>query len=256
MEIRSKKQGGDSSKPEIDWNLFKSKYENMKRVGKGTHRTMDVDGMNMIYDALYDKGFNQRQIEAVLGNIIEESGGNPYAVSDYGGFKGLFQESDKRYPPKEFEKDKERFKGDKRGYINYMIDRFYDHVQDAGKYSIKDTKYKKAIHAVNEFMSEDPDTDYSYPLVYAFEAPSDKEGTYKNRKSVSNLISQSYVLDNVDKNDNTIVDAILGIKMILSYKTLFPLQEVKPLKKPGKEVLRNLRGMERDTIPTSRRKVA
>lgn len=212
MEIRSKKQGGDSSKPEIDWNLFKSKYENMKRVGKGTHRTMDVDGMNMIYDALYDKGFNQRQIEAVLGNIIEESGGNPYAVSDYEGFKGLFQESDKRYPPKEFEKDKERFKGDKRGYINYMIDRFYDHVQDAGKYSIKDTKYKKAIHAVNEFMSEDPDTDYSYPLVYAFEAPSDKEGTYKNRKSVSNLISQSYVLDNVDKNDNTIVDAILGIK--------------------------------------------
>lgn len=212
MKIRSKKQGGDSSKPEIDLDLFKSKYENMKRVGKGTHRTMDVDGMNMIYDALYDKGFNQRQIEAVLGNIIEESGGNPYAVSDYGGFKGLFQESDKRYPPKEFEKDKERFKGDKRGYINYMIDRFYDHVQDAGMYSIKDTKYNKAIHAVSEFMSEDPDTDYSYPLVYAFEAPSDKEGTYKNRKSVSNLISQSYVLDNVDKNDNTIVDAILGIK--------------------------------------------
>lgn len=212
MEIRSKKQGGDSSKPEIDWDLFKSKYENMKRVGKGKHRTMDVEGMNMIYDALYDKGFNQRQIEAVLGNIIEESGGNPYAVSEDGKFRGLFQEYYKRYPPKEFERDKERFKSDKRGYINYMIDRFYDHVQDAGKYSIKDTKYKKAIHAVNEFMSEDPDTDYSYPLVYAFEAPSDKEGTYKKRKSVSNLISQSYVLDNVDKNDNTIVDAILGIK--------------------------------------------
>ena len=212
MEIRSKKQGGDSSKPEIDWDLFKSKYENMKRVGKGKHRTMDVEGMNMIYDALYDKGFNQRQIEAVLGNIIEESGGNPYAVSEDGKFRGLFQEYYKRYPPKEFERDKERFTSDKRGYINYMIDRFYDHVQDAGKYSIKDTKYKKAIHAVNEFMSEDPDTDYSYPLVYAFEAPSDKEGTYKNRKSVSNLISQSYVLDNVDKNDNTIVDAILGIK--------------------------------------------
>lgn len=218
MKIRSKKQGGDSSKPEIDWDLFKSKYENMKRVGKGTHRTMDVDGMNMIYDALYDKGFNQRQIEAVLGNIIEESGGNPYAVSDYGGFKGLFQESDKRYPPKEFEKDKERFKGDKRGYINYMIDRFYDHVQDAGMYSIKDTKYNKAIHAVSKFMSEDPDTDYSYPLVYAFEAPSDKEGTYKNRKSVSNLISQSYVSNNVDKlddddkKDDNIINAILGIK--------------------------------------------
>lgn len=218
MKIRSKKQGGDSSKPEIDWDLFKSKYENMKRVGKGTHRTMDVDGMNMIYDALYDKGFNQRQIEAVLGNIIEESGGNPYAVSDYGGFKGLFQESDKRYPPKEFEKDKERFKGDKRGYINYMIDRFYDHVQDDGMYSIKDTKYNKAIHAVSEFMSEDPDTNYSYPLVYAFEAPSDKEGTYKNRKSVSNLISQSYVSNNVDKlddddkKDDNIINAILGIK--------------------------------------------
>lgn len=218
MEIRSKKQGGESSKPEIDWDLFKSKYENMKRVGKGKHRTMDVEGMNMIYDALYDKGFNQRQIEAVLGNIIEESGGNPYAVSEDGKFRGLFQEYYKRYPPKEFERDKERFKSDKRGYINYMIDIFYDHVQDAGKYSIKDTKYKKAIHAVNEFMSEDPDTDYSYPLVYAFEAPSDKEGTYKNRKSVSNLISQSYVSNNVDKlddddkKDDNIINAILGIK--------------------------------------------
>lgn len=218
MEMRSKKQGGESSKPEIDWDLFKSKYENMKRVGKGKHRTMDVEGMNMIYDALYDKGFNQRQIEAVLGNIIEESGGNPYAVSEDGKFRGLFQEYYKRYPPKEFERDKERFKSDKRGYINYMIDRFYDHVQDAGKYSIKDTKYKKAIHAVNEFMSEDPDTDYSYPLVYAFEAPSDKEGTYKNRKSVSNLISQSYVSNNVDKlddddkKDDNIINAILGIK--------------------------------------------
>lgn len=218
MEISSKKQGGDSSKPEIDWDLFKSKYENMKRVGKGKHRTMDVEGMNMIYDALYDKGFNQRQIEAVLGNIIEESGGNPYAVSEDGEFRGLFQEYYKRYPPKEFERDKERFKSDKRGYINYMIDRFYDHVQGAGKYSIKDTKYDKAIHAVNEFMSEDPDTDYSYPLVYAFEAPSDKEGTYKNRKSVSNLISQSYVTDNVnnsddaDKKNNSIIDAILDIK--------------------------------------------
>lgn len=218
MEIISKKQGGDSSKPEIDWDLFKSKYENMKRVGKGKHRTMDVEGMNMIYDALYDKGFNQRQIEAVLGNIIEESGGNPYAVSEDGKFRGLFQEYYKRYPPKEFERDKERFKSDKRGYINYMIDRFYDHVQDAGMYSIKDTKYDKAIHAVNEFMSEDPDTDYSYPLVYAFEAPSDKEGTYKNRKSVSNLISQSYVTDNVnnsddaDKKNNSIIDAILDIK--------------------------------------------
>lgn len=218
MEIRSKKQGGESSKPEIDWDLFKSKYENMKRVGKGKHRTMDVEGMNMIYDALYDKGFNQRQIEAVLGNIIEESGGNPYAVSEDGKFRGLFQEYYKRYPPKEFERDKERFKSDKRGYINYMIDRFYDHVQDAGKYSIKDTKYKKDIHAVNEFMSEDPDTDYSYPLVYAFEAPSDKEGTYKNRKSVSNLISQSYVSNNVDKlddddkKDDNIINAILGIK--------------------------------------------
>lgn len=218
MEIRSKKQGGGSSKPEIDWDLFKSKYENMKRVGKGKHRTMDVEGMNMIYDALYDKGFNQRQIEAVLGNIIEESGGNPYAVSEDGKFRGLFQEYYKRYPPKEFERDKERFKSDKRGYINYMIDRFYDHVQDAGMYSIKDTKYDKAIHAVSEFMSEDPDTDYSYPLVYAFEAPSDKEGTYKNRKSVSNLISQSYVSNNVDKlddddkKDDNIINAILGIK--------------------------------------------
>lgn len=244
MEIKSKKREGGSSKPEIDWDLFKSKYENMKRVGKGTHRTMDVDGMNMIYDALYDKGFNQRQIEAVLGNIIEESGGNPYAVSEDGEFRGLFQEYYKRYPPKEFERDKERFKSDKRGYINYMIDRFYDHVQDAGMYSIKDTKYNKAIHAVSEFMSEDPDTDYSYPLVYAFEAPSDKEGTYKNRKSVSNLISQSYVSNNVDKlddddkKDDNIINAILGIKNDLELQDPISTTRGEAFKEAGKRGLK------------------
>lgn len=214
MEIKPKKKDGGSSKPEIDWNRFRSEYENMERVGKGTHRTMDVEGLGMIYDALYNKGFNQRQIEAVLGNIIEESGGNPYAVADSGEFKGLFQESDKRYPPKEFKKDQERFEGNKRGYINYMIDRFYDHIQDAGKYSIKGTKYNKAIHAVNEFMSEDPNTDYSYPLVYAFEAPSDKKGTYRNRKKVSELISQSYVSRDIDdkQEGKTFVDYALGVK--------------------------------------------
>lgn len=69
------------------------------------------------------------------------------------------------------------------------------------------------------------------------------------------MISQSYVTDNVnnsddaDKKNNSIIDAILDIKTILNYKTRFPLQEAKPLKKPGKEVLRNLHGMERDTIP-------
>lgn len=64
-----------------------------------------------------------------------------------------------------------------------MIDRFYDHVQDAGKYSIKDTKYKKAIHAVNEFMSEDPDTDYSYPLVYALKLHQIKKELIKTERA-------------------------------------------------------------------------
>lgn len=184
-----------AKKKKIDWDKFYSAYKNMKRVGNGTYRKLDMEGLGMVMDALQRKGFNDRQIEAILGNVVEESGGDPYAVAKGNVYKGLFQESNVRYPMSEFEKDKKRFKGKKKEYIDYMIDRFYEHVNDSKYYTVKGTKYNRAKEAVKEFTSNDKNIDYSYPLVYAFEAPGDKEGTYKNRKSVSNIISKSYLND-------------------------------------------------------------
>lgn len=181
-----------AKKKKIDWDKFYSAYKNMKRVGNGTYRKLDIEGLGMVMDSLQRKGFNDRQIEAILGNVVEESGGDPFAIAKDGVYKGLFQESNVRYPMSEFEKDKKRFKGRKREYIDYMVDRFYEHVNDSKYYAIKGTKYKRANEAVKEFTSNDANIDYSYPLVYAFEAPGDKEGTYKNRKKVSGLISKSY----------------------------------------------------------------
>lgn len=52
MEIRSKKQGGDSSKPEIDWDLFKSKYD---YVTDNVNNSDDADKKNnSIIDAILD----------------------------------------------------------------------------------------------------------------------------------------------------------------------------------------------------------
>lgn len=184
-----------AKKKKIDWDKFYSAYKNMKRVGNGTYRKLDIEGLGMVMDALQRKGFNDRQIEAILGNVVEESGGDPFAIAKDGVYKGLFQESNVRYPMNEFNKDKKRFKGKKKEYIDYMIDRFYEHVNDSKYYTVKGTKYNRAKEAVKEFTSNGKNVDYSYPLVYAFEAPGDKEGTYKNRKSVSNIISKSYAND-------------------------------------------------------------
>lgn len=204
-KVEKKKEGGETkpSRRRIDWDKFKEAYGNMKRKGAGHARKIDTEGLNYLYDALYRNNFTKGQIEAIIGNVIEESGGDPFAKAKGSQYKGLFQESNIRYPISEFEADKKRFDGKKKEYIDYMVDRFNKHVRDAKYYSVKGTKYKKAQEAVDEFFSTEAGIDYSYPLVYAFEAPGDKEGTYRNRKSVSDIISKSYADDGLYEPDVT-----------------------------------------------------
>lgn len=204
-KVEKKKEGGETkpSRRRIDWDRFKEAYGNMKRKGAGHARKIDTEGLDYLYDALYRNNFTERQIEAIIGNVIEESGGDPFAKAKGSQYKGLFQESNIRYPVSEFEADKKRFEGKKKEYIDYMVDRFNKHVRDAKYYSVKGTKYKKAQEAVDEFFSTEAGIDYSYPLVYAFEAPGDKEGTYSNRKSVSDIISKSYADDGLYEPDVT-----------------------------------------------------
>lgn len=204
-KVEKKKEGGETkpSRRRIDWDKFKEAYGNMKRKGAGHARKIDTEGLDYLYDALYRNNFTERQIEAIIGNVIEESGGDPFAKAKGSQYKGLFQESNIRYPVSEFEADKKRFEGKKKEYIDYMVDRFNKHVRDAKYYSVKGTKYKKAQEAVDEFFSTETGIDYSYPLVYAFEAPGDKEGTYKNRKLVSDIISKSYADDGLYEPDVT-----------------------------------------------------
>ena len=61
------------------------------------NRPYNTDYISYINKALIRGGMNDRQRAAVLANIIEESGGNPFAEGP-GGFYGLLQWSDERYP--------------------------------------------------------------------------------------------------------------------------------------------------------------
>lgn len=61
------------------------------------NRPYNTDYISYIDAALQNGGMNDYQRAAVLANIIEESGGNPFAEGP-GGFYGLLQWSGERYP--------------------------------------------------------------------------------------------------------------------------------------------------------------
>lgn len=63
------------------------------------NRAYNKDYISYIYNKLKDSYLGDTQIAAILGSIIEESGGNPFAKSNTGKFQGLLQWEKGRYSP-------------------------------------------------------------------------------------------------------------------------------------------------------------
>ena len=86
------KTGGQTKTPVkkgIDWS----------GIVTTSKRGYNSDYIDYINNGLIKAGFGKNQRAAILANVIEESGGNPFAVSSDGKFKGILQWEQGRYWP-------------------------------------------------------------------------------------------------------------------------------------------------------------
>ena len=74
--------------------MAKKKFLDIKTT---RNRAYNRDYIEYIEQGLVKRGFDSNQIDILLGNIIEESGGNPFAKSEGNTYQGLLQWSKGRY---------------------------------------------------------------------------------------------------------------------------------------------------------------
>lgn len=84
--------------------MAKKKFLNIKTTGD---RPYNRDYIEYIENGLSKRGFDNNQIDIILGNIIEESGGNPFAKSEGGTYQGILQWAKNRY---KISKEKDPYK--------------------------------------------------------------------------------------------------------------------------------------------------
>ena len=72
--------------------------EGFEGIATTNNRPYNKDYVSYINEALRQKGLNKEQRASILANIIEESGGDPYAKNQ-NGFYGLLQWANNRYAP-------------------------------------------------------------------------------------------------------------------------------------------------------------
>lgn len=72
---------------------------NFNNISTTRDRAYNSDYISYIYDKLKGTYLGDKQIAAIIGSIIEESGGNPLISSDTGKYTGLLQWDNTRYSP-------------------------------------------------------------------------------------------------------------------------------------------------------------
>lgn len=176
-----------------DWDEFEKRYHEMERYGDGKPRKVDKEKMEYIEDGLVSRGIGGNQLSSLLSTIVEESGGNPFSVDDSGKFRGLIQFSKKRYPEKDFDRDK---KAGWKKAVDNQLDAIVDHLNEyGGDYGFLDggdgSGYMTGEEAKDAFWGRDSDIEnVTRALTYGFVRPGDRSGTTENRTRVARLINE------------------------------------------------------------------
>lgn len=176
-----------------DWDEFEKRYHEMERYGDGKPRKVDKEKMEYIEDGLVSRGIGGNQLSSLLSTIVEESGGDPYSVDKSGDFRGLIQFSKKRYPEKDFDRDK---KAGWKKAVDNQLDALVDHLNEYGGdfgflYGGDDSGYDSGDEAKDVFWGKDSKLeDVTRALTYGFVRPRDGKGTTENRTRVARLISE------------------------------------------------------------------
>lgn len=143
------------------------------------------------------KSFPIEKRAAILGTIIEESGGNPLAKNDSGAYQGLLQWGADRYRPTSSDESEELDNQiqyilstvkDKEGGINWT------HGGRGSGYSTKDETYSTFNN------SNAPFRDRYRAFSYGYVRPAGKEDSYNNRLKVAkDVLNRMVVEENLSK---------------------------------------------------------
>lgn len=167
-------------------------------------RGYEVNNLNYIYNKLKSSGlYNDKQIAAILANIVEESGANPYAIrTDKETGKqykdtGLLQWVD-RYPGI----DKKRLAIEELdNQINYINKTLRDTTDTVSwTHGGEGSGYMKAINAYNEFNDSDDLERINYALTLGYVRPAGKKDSAANRYKVAQQI-YAEINNNINRNN-------------------------------------------------------
>lgn len=167
-------------------------------------RGYEVNNLNYIYNKLKSSGlYNDKQIAAILANIVEESGANPYAIrTDKETGKqykdtGLLQWVD-RHPGI----DKKRLAIEELdNQINYINKTLRDTTDTVSwTHGGEGSGYMKAIDAYNEFNDSDDLERINYALTLGYVRPAGKKDSAANRYKVAQQI-YAEINNNINRNN-------------------------------------------------------
>lgn len=155
-------------------------------------RGYEVNNLNYIYNKLKSSGlYNDKQIAAILANIVEESGANPYAIR-------TDKETGKQYKDTGLLQWIDRYSGiDKKrlaieeldNQINYINKTLRDTTDTVSwTHGGEGSGYMKAVDAYNEFANSNDLERINYALTLGYVRPKGRKESAANRYKVAQQI--------------------------------------------------------------------
>ena len=154
-------------------------------INTTNNRKYNVDYINYINNGLIKGGIGKNQRAAILANIIEESGGDPFAVDGTGNFKGILQWEKSRYWPGD---ETDAYK-ELDNQVQYILDTVSNSTdRKSWTHGGKGSGYNSLTDAMAAYNSEDDleATTRGYTLGYV--RPTGGIDSYNNRLKVAQQI--------------------------------------------------------------------
>ena len=168
-------KGGKKQTPlkEIDWS----------GITTTNNRPYNAEYINYINKSLINSGYNTNQRASILANIIEESGGNPFAEGP-GGYYGLLQWGAERYS-KGKETDAYKEIDNQLKYLNNTIGNTND--KKSWTHGGKGSGYNSFTDAMNAYNSNELNK-VMHGFTWGYVRPAGKQNSYLNRQKVADQL--------------------------------------------------------------------
>lgn len=192
--ISTYENGKDKQKQNygLDWNKFEEQYNQLSRYGINSKpRGLDKKGLAITDSILKTQDYTQDQRYALLARVVEESGGNPFAVSKNGKWRGLLQYTEDRMPDSiYFPEENASYETAIKSQLDHVKNEFPNQLLG---WNDEQATYKSASNARKAWNDSNTSLhDLTTAVVQNFIRPGDRIGTTENTLRVAKLIESMY----------------------------------------------------------------